>query len=305
MLPWYLIDRALPLPIIDGSQFWTDQLWRSGYRLQAHAVGGHWRVLTPQGRRCAVGSEPECLAMFDERAGGLVDDPSPPEHTVILLHGLLRTRRCMLKMEQGLRAAGMQSVIRFDYASTRQPIERGAEGLKRLVEGLPANSRLSFVGHSMGNIVLRYAIGTWQREGDPRSVLPRMHRVVMLGPPSQGAAIARILSKLRLFGLLVGEGGLSLGPNWQMLLPRLAIPPCPFAILAGDLSATRFRNPLIDTASDLLVTVDEAKLEGAAEFKTLPLIHARLMVDPQAIAFASEFLLQPFDEPAKQLHAKR
>lgn len=304
MLPWYLIDRALPLPIIDGSQFWTDQLWRGGYRLQTHAIGGHWRVLTPQGRRCAIGSEQECLEALERLAGG-VDDHSAPEQIVILLHGLLRTRRCMLKMELGLRAAGLNSVIRFDYASTRQPIERGAAGLRRLVEGLPVSSRLSFVGHSMGNIVLRYAIGMWQREGDPRAVLPRMHRVVMLGPPNQGAAIARILSKLRLFGLVVGEGGLALGPNWETLLPNLAIPPCPFAILAGDLSGTRIRNPLIDAASDLLVTVEEAKLEGAAKFETVPIIHARQMFDPRAIAFAAEFLLQPFEEPAKQIVAQR
>ncbi len=303
MLPWYLIDRTLPLPLVDGSQFWTDQLWRGGYRLQAHAMAGYWRVLTPQGRRCAMGSEQECLAAFDRFAGEADDQQPPAEHIVILLHGLLRTRRCMLKMELGLRAAGLSAVIRFDYASTRQPIERGAAGLRRLVEGLPASSRLSFVGHSMGNIVLRYAIGRWQQEADSRAVLPRLHRVVMLGPPNQGAAIARILSKLRLFGLVVGEGGLSLGPNWQTLLPHLATPPCPFAILAGDLSGTRFRNPLIDTTSDLLVTVDEAKLEGAAKFETAPIIHARLMSDPRAVAFASEFLLQPFDEPAKQMFA--
>ncbi len=280
MLPWYLIDRTLPLPIIDGSQFWTDQLWRSGYRLQSHALAGHWRVLTPQGRRCAMGSEEECLAALDRLGGELDDNQTPPDHIAILLHGLLRTRRCMLKMELGLRAAGLSTVIRFDYASTRQPIERGAAGLRRLVEGLPATARLSFVGHSMGNIVLRYAIGDWQRQGDPRAVLRRMHRVVMLGPPNHGAAIARILSKLRLFGLLVGQGGLELGPNWQTLLPKLAIPPCPFAILAGDLSASRFRNPLIDTASDLLVTVEEARLDKAVKFATLPLIHVQLMSDP-------------------------
>jgi len=299
MLPWYLIDRTLPLPIVDGSQFWTDQLWRGGYRLQSHALAEHWRVLDPRGWRCAIGSELDCIAALGRLAGQCADDCAPPEQIAILLHGLLRTRRCMLKMERGLRAAGLNTVIRFDYASTRQPIERGAAGLRRLVEGLPATARLSFVGHSMGNIVLRYAIGTWQREGDPRAILPRMHRVVMLGPPNQGAAIARILSKLRLFGLLVGEGGLSLGPNWQTLLPKLAIPPCPFAILAGDLSSTRFRNPLIDAASDLLVTVEEAKLDEVTKFQTLPLLHVRLMADPRAVAFATEFLLQPLDELAK------
>jgi hypothetical protein len=295
MLPRFLLDGSIPLPVLDGSQFWTDQLWRGGYRLQLHCWTGAWRLVSPRGIRCACGDADGCAAAFHRLAGDVEDCEDPPRHIAILLHGLLRTRRCMRKLERSLLQAGITTVIRFDYASTRQPIEQGAAGLRRLVEGLPANARISFVGHSMGNIVVRYAIGDWQRQGDPRGVLERLHRVVMLGPPNHGAAIARLLSKLRLFGIVVGRGGLELGPNWSTLLPKLAIPPCPFAILAGDLSLVHIRNPLIGPASDLLVSVDEARLEEATTFATMPIAHLYLMTSKKAIDFVKEIVTQPLE----------
>lgn len=291
MMSWFSPHGRFCPPVPDGSQFWTDQLWRREYRLQSYALGNSWRVICPQGRRRIYGSEEECLAEFNRLAGDLVDD-GKPEHIAVLLHGLIRTRRCMRKLENGLRRSGIPTVIRFDYASTRQAISLDAAALRRLLEGLPVNSRISFVGHSMGNIVLRRAIGDLKSGDDPRGVLSRMHRVVMLGPPNNGAAIARLLSKLKLFGLVVGEGGLELGPNWQTLLPNLAIPPCPFAIVAGDLSKFRIRNPLVGQASDLLVSIDEARLEGATEFIVLPVAHAQLMTDGRVIQIVCDFLNQ-------------
>jgi hypothetical protein len=297
MLSWFSPEWRFYPPVSDGSQLWTDQLWRRGYRLQSYSLGNTWRVICPRGTRRASGTEDECLAEFNRLAGDLIDD-GPPLHIAILLHGLIRTRRCMRKLEYGIQQSGIPTVIRFDYASTRQAISSDAAALRRLVEGLPINATFSFVGHSMGNIVLRRAIGELQSEGDPRGILGRMHRVVMLGPPNNGAAIARLLAKLKLFGLVVGEGGLELGPNWQALLPKLAVPPCPFAIVAGDLSRFRIRNPLIGQSSDLLVSIDEARLEDAAEFIVLPVAHSNLMTDRRVIQFVCDFLNQPIGTPS-------
>jgi hypothetical protein len=292
MLSWFTPQWRFFPPVPDGSQFWTDQLWRRHYRLQSYALGNSWRIICPRGTRQYSGCEAECLAEFNRLAGEL-DDNCPHEHVAILLHGLIRTRRSMKRLEEGLVRSGITTVIRFDYASTRQAIASDSMALRRLIEGLPVTAKLSFVGHSMGNIVLRHTIADLKSAGDPRQVLPRMHRVVMLGPPNNGAAIARLFSKLKLFGMVMGEGGLELGPNWQELLPKLAIPPCPFAIVAGDLSDFRIRNPLDGQAGDLVVSVDEARLEGAAEFLVLPVTHTYLMNDRRVIEFITTFLNQP------------
>src|SRR5690606_38287715 len=116
-----LAKRMLPLPVLDGSQFWTDQLWRQGYHLQRHALSGRCRVISPRRLRVAVGDWETCSAALERLGGPLQDHEQPPQHVAVLLHGLLRTRRCMRRLEKSLFAAGLSAVIRFDYASTRQP----------------------------------------------------------------------------------------------------------------------------------------------------------------------------------------
>ncbi len=296
MLPWLPPNWILPNPLYA----WTDQLWRAGYRLQSHAEGDMWRVLCPRDERLATGHYQSCLTAF-ERFAGPAKRYTSADHVVILLHGLLRTRRCMKPLARALTQAGMGPAIRPDYASTRMPIREDAAALRRLVEGLEGDPKISFVGHSMGNIVIRHAIGDWLAAGDPAGVLNRLHRVVMLGPPNQGAAIARQLGALGVFHMVAGHGGRQLGLDWETLKPHLAIPPCPFAILAGDLTPFWANNPLLGKANDFLVTVDEARLAGAVDFVTLPILHAALMSDPRVLAYASEFLT--CDDPTKSLPA--
>ncbi len=210
--------------------------------------------------------------------------------TVILLHGLLRTRRSMWKMERALRASGWKSVERFGYRSTCGSISQHSAALRSFVEDLGDRTRLSFVGHSMGNIVLRCAIGDWQRDSDRMGVLSRLDRIVMLGPPNQGAIIARKLARTGVFGWFAGPAAMELGPDWESIRERLAIPPCPFAIVAGDLSERRLMNPLVTAPSDLIVSVEECGLDGAAERISFPIAHALLTVDRRVIEYVIGFL---------------
>lgn len=289
MFSWLPPEWSLPTLLSDGSQNWNDQLWRAGFRLQSHSAGEVWRVVCPNGSRQATGTETTCVEAFERLAGPAVPF-GPDEHLVVLVHGLLRTRRCMKPLAASLTQAGLGPAIRVDYASTCLPIREHAASLRRLVEGLVGSSRISFVGHSMGNIVLRHAIGDWQQAGDPAGILNRLHRVVMLGPPNQGAAIARLLGDLKLFRFVTGDGGRQLGNDWESLKPHLATPPCPFAILAGDLSPYRANNPLIGKSNDLLVSVEEAYLEGVTSFAKMTIPHATLISDHRALEFVTDFL---------------
>lgn len=119
-------------------------------------------------------------------------------------------------------------------ASGVAEIDHHAEALREFVENLPGQPKLAFVGHSLGNIVVRRALGLW-KENDDRQVLPRLQRVVMLGPPNQGSALAKQLSGLGLFEVLTGTSGQELGAVWQDFQAKLATPACPFCIIAGEL----------------------------------------------------------------------
>ncbi len=295
----------LALPTLGGKQFWTDYRWWYGWRVQYNGTLDHWRLIDPSGIRRAWGGK---LAMLDELETVKKRSPEQDkiEEVVLLAHGLFRTKESMNPIvEQWEAATGAKSSFRqsesgstksvkvcvpISYASTRTSIENHAEAFRELTENLPGEPRISFVGHSLGNIVFRRAIGEWQTAGDPRNVLPRLNRAVMLGPPNQGSAFAASLSKLGVFETLTGASGMHLGPAWDKLQSSLGTPPCPFAIVVGDISGSYLSNPLLEGPSDGIVTVEEAQLEGAAETRTFPVLHSFLMSDPEIIKSTLSFL---------------
>ena len=278
----------LPIKTTGGTQVWTDQVFRDGYRIQKNALTSHFRLLDSENVRRAWGTREQCLAALDDVAPRQPDS-SPPKFMAVLLHGLMRTHHSMKPVESALEGC-VDDTIRFSYASTQQSIGDSALALREILEDQPANTQFCFVGHSMGNIVVRHLIGDLQRASDPRQILPRCKSMVMLGPPNQGASIARNLAPTGLFELITGEGGMELGPNWDEFVTKLATPPFPFAIVAGDVSETAIPNPLVDGEGDFVVSLDEAKLDGCHAFYTVPVLHSFLMNDDKAIELMAEFV---------------
>lgn len=277
----------LKIPTLGGKQFWTDHSWRRGWRVQQNAITKHWRLLDESNVRQAWGSREACEQALHRR---VPDSGLPHDHVIVLLHGLIRSADSMESLRKALAKENRYSVFSFEYASTRGAIADHAQALREVVAGLPENAKLSFIGHSMGNIVVRHAIGDWQR-ANAQSTLKRLHSVIMLGPPNQGASIARQLSKIGIFELTIGQGAMELGPRWEELSARLATPPCPFGIVAGELDSTFPKNPLVSSEnSDFVVSVDETKLAGATDFITVPRLHSFLMDDPRVQASVSSFL---------------
>lgn len=294
--PW-----NLPLPTLGGKQFWTDYRWWQGWRIQYNSTLDHWRLLDPNAVRRAWGGR---QAMLDElsRVSASNQVESNPSEVVLLVHGLMRTASSMDPIEKELARvdrdlmilqpdfAKKRTAISFSYASTRDPISVHSAALRELVENLPGQPRISMVGHSLGNIVFRQAIGEWQRNGDPKKVLPRMNRVVMLGPPNQGSSFAAKLSRLGLFETVTGNSGMQLGPSWDQFRNGLGTPPCPFAIVAGDISKSPIQNPLLSGPSDGVVTLEEAALDGMAEIASVPVVHSFLMSNSSVVRATVSFL---------------
>ena len=273
-----------------GTQLWTDYQHRDGFRIQRDAVTGHWRLLDPKDVRRAWGTRENCETELLELLPPVVADADHPERYVVLLHGLMRSHHSMKSLGNTLDSQDCGKVIRFSYASTRSSISDHAAALQEVLGGLPQDAEIAFVGHSMGNIVVRHLIGDLQAQGDPDGVLDRCRCMVMLGPPNQGAAIARRLAPTGLFGMVTGQGGLELGPKWNELVANLAVPPFPFAIIAGDLSQKPVKNPLVDGSSDFVVAIEETHLDGHVSFTTVPVLHSFLMDDAATQQMVADFL---------------
>ncbi len=279
----------IPIKTTGGTQVWTDHAFRHGYRIQQHALTGHFRLLDSSNVRRGWGTEQQCLNTLDDIIPKPAT-PSAPQHVAVLLHGLMRTAHSMKPLEAELKKIDVDHSIRFSYASTQFSIANHSSALRKILEDQPANTQFSFAGHSMGNIVVRHLVGELQRDKDPKNILPRCRSMVMLGPPNQGASIARRLAPTKLYGLVTGKGGLELGPEWEDFVKQLATPPFPFAIVAGDVSANTIQNPLVDGDGDFVVSLDEAKLDGSEEFHTLPVLHSFLMSDEKAMKLTTEFI---------------
>ena len=291
----------LSLPTLGGKQFWTDYRWWQGWRVQYNSTLDHWRLLDPKSVRKAWGGR---QAMLDElnQVTSSNSAMTNPTEVVLLMHGLMRSSSSMDPIEAELSrvdiettklhpdVAKKRTAVSFSYASTRDPISAHSAALRELVENLPGQPRISMVGHSMGNIVFRHAIGEWQRNGDPKHVLPRMNRVVMLGPPNQGSSFAANLSRLGIFETITGNSGMQLGPEWDKFRSGLGTPPCPFAIVAGDISKSSIQNPLLSGPSDGVVTLEEAALDGMTEIASVPVVHSFLMSNSSVVRATVSFL---------------
>ena len=290
----------IPLPTLGGKQFWTDQRWHQGFRLQYNNTLKHFRILDPKNVRLAWGPKEAMVAQFETI---VTNNPYPPtpQHFVLLLHGLGRTADSMEPLADYLQKhatseaasapAPILTPFTVSYASTRDSIQHHSQALSDLIEHLPPDSKISFVAHSLGNIVIRHAIGRWQRNGDPKKVLPRLQRFVMLGPPNQGSKLAERLSRLKLFEVVTGSSGVQLGKAWDDLQSELAIPPLPFMIVVGTLEDKPLQNPLLEGPNDGVVTASEALLEGSSKIAEFPQLHSFLMNDPAIMKTTWEFLI--------------
>lgn len=272
----------LPLPTLGGKQLWTDlRIDPAGWRIQRHALTGHCRLLDPRNTRRAWGSQADCEAAWT-KSGPPHAHPATRtgRELVVVLHGLGRTRSAMRPMADHFRAAGYD-VIDFGYASTRCGIDEPAAALAGVLKELGGYDRVHFVGHSLGALVVRRYLAMPASE-----IAPPTGRVVMLAPPNQGSALAARLKRNPVYLLAIGPIGQEIA-EWKRLEKSLATPR-DFAVIAGDCKS--FSNPLLDDAADLVVTVEETKLDGMSDFLCVDVTHTFLMRNPQVIRQTLSFL---------------
>ena len=276
--------QHIPSPTLGGTQFWTDHFVHGSWRIQQHAVTGHYRLLDDQNVRQAWGTYEHCRARFDALKRQ-ADLPPLTETAVVTVHGLGRTRRSMQALADELADTCGWSSINLSYASTRQGVANHSQALRHVLQNLAGVKTVHLVGHSLGNIVIRHCLAA--RAADE---LPRIGRVVMLAPPNTGSSVARIIQDNKLFEWMGGTAGQQLGVDWDRLAPQLATP-ARFGIIAGSTRDGQGSNPWIPGDDDLIVGVAETKLPGARDFLVVNSLHT-LVMDQEEVRRATASFLQ-------------
>jgi pimeloyl-ACP methyl ester carboxylesterase len=265
---------------LGGWQFWSDVRYFRGWRIQRHVYTGHFRLLDSRNHRHTFGSLETCLAKLAEikQSENL---PPMSGKAVVVVHGILRTSKTFAAMVPALAKAGYL-VIEFEYPSTRIGIVEAASDLRQFIASLEGVEKINFVVHSMGGLVVRALL---KEERDPR-----IHRMVMLGVPNQGAEMADLLRKSYAFRLLFGPAGQQLVTDPKGLIPTLPTPDFEFAIIAGARGSTSGFNPLITGDDDILVSVASAQLPGAADSMTVRSFHRFIPGNNETIDATIRFL---------------
>jgi len=194
---------------------------------------------------------------------------------VVLLHGIWMRAGITARLDARLSAAGFR-VTRFDYASIRATQADHHRRLDELIAGL--TGPLHLVGHSLGGLV---ALDYLQRRP-----AEKVERVLCLGSPLLGSALARRLQAVRLDALGLGQArqvlidGL---PEWR---GAQAI-----GVIAGTLSLgmSLLLGPL-PRPNDGTIALAETRLPGIAAHASVHASHTGLLFSPSAAALTIRFL---------------
>ncbi|MEY4700729.1 MAG: hypothetical protein RL326_916 [Pseudomonadota bacterium] len=200
--------------------------------------------------------------------------------TIILLHGLARTRHDMRLMAYRLRTLLPESRAHcFDYPSRKLTLAEATLCLRDYVHSVATEGPVSFVGHSLGGIVARNLdlMGGCERP---------LHRLVTLGSPHNGATIAKVLSRYSVskavFGPMLTElAHLALGEQPREL---------EIACLVGGTNSRFGFFPLFGSDNDGIVLTKEAALGGAVVHDLLPILHALFPFSARTATLTAKFL---------------
>lgn len=261
---------------LGGAQFWADVHWRVGWRIQRNYAEAHYRLLNPKNHKVFEGNYADCYLAL--KAQNL---PENPKRVVIMLHGLMATWRFLVPFRKRFAKEGLECAL-INYPSTRADLETHGRRVAQLVAGLEGVERIDAVTHSMGGLVLSNAVAQphW-----PTS--KALRKVVMVGPPLRGAAMARLFAQLKVLHPIVGPALTFL--QGEGIAPELPLE-TDLMIIAGSRGKEAGFNPLIEGDDDGTVGVAETRPNRDHVYETVRGQHTWLRHSKAAQQLALEFL---------------
>ena len=204
--------------------------------------------------------------------------------TVVLLHGLGRTRRSMKGLRRFIEGHGYETWSRT-YPSRKMGVEELARTVGEWIVSDLGQQPVIGVTHSLGGILARHIGETVNWRG-----------LVMLGPPNRGSRVAAALKPFPLYRWFFGPAGQEVADPSTWPPP----PPTPVAVIAGTRGSSFDNVPswLIASlklipegqAHDGTVTVSETTLAEMSAYAEVPASHTWLMNHPQSRELVLQFL---------------
>jgi pimeloyl-ACP methyl ester carboxylesterase len=207
---------------------------------------------------------------------------------LLFRHGIVINRWFMEPMARYFRRLGYE-VHNSSYPTTRKWIEDHARDLAEQMAGLQAGlerqgvpHEFYLVTHSMGGLVLRYALSHYP--------LPPVRRAVMVVPPNRGSATARFFRAFPPYRWVFGsKAGAQLSGERPGIFEACGVPKgIEIGVIAGDVRLKLYPVPL-EEPHDGVVSASEAMLEGHP-LKMLPYHHTLILFRRRMWEEAAGFL---------------
>ncbi len=204
-------------------------------------------------------------------------DNAPVPETVVLVHGIWVHSLQLVLLARRLRRCGYRTRL-FNYRSVRRSVRHNAARLARRVRRIDAD-KIHLVGHSLGGLVILQAL-----QDNPGLI---NGRIVLLGSPVRGSAVARRIHQRRLLRWLIGRSGeqglLGGGPQWRGWQS--------LGVIAGrySLGIGRLMGGL-SGANDGVVNLAETLIEGAQDCIVVDATHIGLLVSKRVAGQVCAFL---------------
>lgn len=201
---------------------------------------------------------------------------------VVLVHGLARSSHSFSKMEKALQDSGYV-VVNFSYSSTKQNIETLTEDIiPRSIKACPENSRIHFVTHSLGGILVRQYFSS--------DSLANPGRVVMLAPPNHGSEVTDRLRDNWFYRTINGPAGLELGTDSLSIPNKLGSADFELGIIAGTKTVNPILSTMLPNPDDGKVSVESTKLDGMKDHLEVPYSHTFILRKKAVIDQVIHFL---------------
>jgi pimeloyl-ACP methyl ester carboxylesterase len=203
------------------------------------------------------------------------------QDTVVLLHGLWRSRTAMWLMSHRLENAGFQ-VQNIGYDSTHETPEQILNSVAAQIDAcckaLPHT--VHFVGHSLGGLIIRAYLAD--------NAVRQQGRVVLIGTPNKGTPLVDAFQDSWWLAL-AGPTARALGTGPDSFPKSLPPPEYPVGVIAG-LSENGLAQHLLADSSDGMVPVESTKLVGMVDFILVESGHSSMRYSEEVARQTISFL---------------
>lgn len=178
----------------------------------------------------------------------------------------------MLRLRRRLRRAGHDAVL-FGYSPTFESLQGASARLVRLIGRRVGTEPYALVGHSLGTVIIRTALGQLENR------LPS--GCFFLAPPMTACRAARFFARFWPYRLLMGEMGQLLAD--EAFMRQLPMPATFTRIYAGVGGPRAGWLPFGMAPNDGILSLDEATAPFAGLALEVPALHTFIMNSRQVV----------------------